>query len=89
MILTTFDQEEYEQTIRDESYQEGLSEGLTEGRLLTLLRMVQKKFRGGKSLADTAEALEEDISVLEPLYLAIKENPEASPEALLNTLKQQ
>ncbi len=89
MILTTFDQEEYEQTIRDESYQEGLNDGLTEGRLLTLLRMVQKKFRGGKSLADTAEALEEDISVLEPLYLAVKENPEASPEALLNTLKQQ
>lgn len=85
MILTTFDQEEYEQTIRDESYQEGL----TEGRLLTLLQMVQKKFRSGKSLSDTAEALGEDISVLGPLYLAVKENPEASPEALLNTLKQQ
>ena len=27
MILTSFDQEEYEKTIRDESYQEGKEEG--------------------------------------------------------------
>ncbi|WP_162613202.1 hypothetical protein [Lachnoclostridium sp. An169] len=27
MILTSFDQEEYEQTIRDESYQEGVDAG--------------------------------------------------------------
>ena len=29
MILTSFDQEEYEKTIRDESYQEGKKEGKT------------------------------------------------------------
>ena len=31
MILTSFDQEEYEQTIRDESYQEGVDAGIEEG----------------------------------------------------------
>lgn len=31
MILTSFDQEEYEKTIRDESYEEGLERGLEQG----------------------------------------------------------
>lgn len=82
MILTSFDQEEYEQTIRDESYNEGFSEG----RLLTLIQLIQKKIRNGKSLSDTASDLEEDISVIEPLYRAIEKAPDAAPEALLQDL---
>ena len=31
MILTSFDQEEYEKTIRDESYEEGLEQGIERG----------------------------------------------------------
>ncbi len=31
MILTNFDQEEYEKTIRDESYKEGVQQGVEQG----------------------------------------------------------
>ncbi len=50
MILTSFDQEEYEQTIRDESYQEGAE---------NLLRMqIRKKLEKGKAVEMIAEELE-------------------------------
>ena len=54
MILTSFDQEEYEQTIRDESYQEGVEDG--EERMLQ--SQIRKKLAKGKDAEVIAEELE-------------------------------
>ena len=62
MILTSFDQEEYEKTIRDESYEDGHSdgykEGLSEGEEQLLRRMVEKKLSKGKSVSEIAAELD-------------------------------
>ena len=62
MILTSFDQEEYEKTIRDESYEDGHSdgykEGLTEGEEQLLRCMVEKKLSKGKSVSEIAAELD-------------------------------
>ena len=62
MILTSFDQEEYEKTIRDESYEvrhsDGYKEGLTEGEEQLLRCMVEKKLSKGKSVSEIAAELD-------------------------------
>ena len=58
MILTSFDQEEYEQTIRDESYQEGVNVGIEEGEGKLLRMQIQKKLEKGKKVEMIAEELE-------------------------------
>ena len=58
MILTSFDQEEYEQTIRDESYQEGVDAGIEEGEGKLLRMQIQKKLEKGKTVEIIAEELE-------------------------------
>ncbi|OUP82959.1 hypothetical protein B5F07_12370 [Lachnoclostridium sp. An169] len=70
MILTSFDQEEYEKTIRDESYEDGHSDGykegcadgynsgFAEGEEQLLRRMVEKKLSKGKSVSEIAAELD-------------------------------
>lgn len=87
MILTTFDQEEYEQTIRDESYTDGHNEGLTDGRLLTLISLTRKKLHKGLSPEDIADLLEEDIAVIKAICSTLKEENISSDADALNALK--
>ena len=63
MILTSFNQEEYEQTIRDESYNEGKRDG--EEQLLTT--QVKKKVEKGYTLEEIADFLEVDIEQIREL----------------------
>ena len=66
MILTSFDQEEYEKTIRDESYEEGYNSGRTDGYNFglakgeekLLCRMIEKKLAKGKSVSEIAAELD-------------------------------
>ena len=52
MILTSFDQEEYEKTIRDESYQEGKKEGKEEGKEEGKTSLVAAMLKRGMSPED-------------------------------------
>ncbi len=47
MILTSFDQEEYEKTIRDESYEEGLEQGIERGLKQGLERGLEQGLEQG------------------------------------------
>ena len=79
MILTSFDQEEYEKTIRDESYEDGYNSGradgynsgFAEGEEQLLRRMVEKKLSKGKSVSEIAAELdmeeEEILHVVEAM----------------------
>lgn len=49
MILTSFDQEEYEKTIRDESYREGVEKGVEQGMQLGQTGLVVNMLKNGLS----------------------------------------
>lgn len=49
MILTSFDQEEYEKTIRDESYEEGLEQGIERGLKQGLERGLEQGLERGRN----------------------------------------
>lgn len=67
----------------EEKYYER-QDGREEGKYLTLIAMIQKKLQKGKSLERIADELEEDISVIEPLYDLILANPDADEEDILD-----
>ena len=56
-----------------DKYEKGWEEGRTEGETSKLILQVIRKFQKGKSMEEVAEDLEEDISVIEPIYNAVKE----------------
>lgn len=67
--------------------EEGLQEGRNEGERLMLISMVQKKMGKGKTLTAIAEELEEPETVIEPIYVLVKENPEYTREAVYKLLE--
>lgn len=66
--------------------EEGKQEGKREGELLKIIKMVQKKIKKGKSLEVTADELEEAAEVIEPIYILVKERPDADPEEIYKNL---
>lgn len=56
--------------------------GLTEGELRSLISLVQKKLQKGKSLAETAEELEDTEEHLQPLYEAARQHPDLTAAEL-------
>ena len=60
-----------------------------EGRLLTLISLLMKKYQKGKSVSEAADELEENISMIQPFYDLIAQNPEASDEDILIMYKEQ
>jgi len=71
MILTEYDEQE------EREYQRA------EGRAENMLSMIQKKCAKGKSLAQIADELEEDIGVIHPLYDLVVKYPDKTAEELL------
>lgn len=72
---------------KEEGKEEGREEGREEGSLLKLIAQVCKKIEKGKTLEDIAEALEEEVSVIEPIYHKVKESaPPYDPEQILEQL---
>ena len=59
---------------REEGREEGRAEGRTEGERLKLISQIQKKILRGKSLEETADALEEETDSIRELYDLITHN---------------
>ena len=80
MTLEMMMQDKYEK-----GWEEGRTEGRTESRILLIIKKVQK----GKGMEETAEDLEEDISVIKPIYNAVKESaPEYNVEEIYRKLNE-
>jgi predicted transposase/invertase (TIGR01784 family) len=73
---------------RAEGLAEGLAEGRTEGRTINLINLIQKKIRKGKSLDETADELEEEVTEISKLYELVKANLEKDPEDILELLNE-
>ena len=67
---------------REQGLAEGLTKGLAEGDLRRLFTLILKKFQKGKSLAETADELEDTQEHLAPLFEAVKQHPDFTPEQL-------
>ena len=66
-----------------------LGRGKNRGRTSKLILQVIRKFQKGKSVEETAEDLEEDISVIEPIYDAVKKSaPEYNVEEIYRKLNE-
>lgn len=61
MILTEYDEKKHFRTL----FREGKEEGKEEGREELLRELVKKKLDKGKTIAEIAEDLEEEVSVIE------------------------
>ncbi len=64
----------------------GLAEGKAEGELYSLLSLLRKKVQKGKSLAQTAEELEDTQENLRLFYETVRKNPEDTVEQLAERL---
>ncbi len=65
----------------------GYADGEAAGDLQRLISMVCKKMKKEKSLEEIAEDLEEEVSVIEPIYNAAKDfAPEYDPKAIFERL---
>ena len=70
-----------------DKYEKGWEKGRTEGERYKLILQVSRKFQKGKSVEETAEDLEEDISVIEPIYNAVRASaPEYNVEEVYRKL---
>lgn len=65
---------------------QGIVQGRAQGEFLKLISLTQKKVQKKKLLEEAAEALEETIDELRPIYDAVKEHPDKSPAELLEIL---
>ena len=69
--------------------QDKYEKGWEEGRTSKLILQVIRKFQKRKSVEETAEDLEEDISVIEPIYDVVKESaPEYDVEEIYQKLSE-
>ena len=64
----------------------GDAEGKAEGELYSLLSLIRKKVQKGKSLAQTAEELEDTEENLRLFYETVRKNPEDTVEQLAERL---
>ena len=71
------------------SKEEGRKEGRAEGAILNLIILVQKKAQRGDSKEKIADDLVEDIEKINPIYKAIKANPEATKEEIYDQIKEE
>ncbi len=77
-MLTTFDEKEYEEGLREE--------GREEGRDIHLIEQVQKKVNKGKTLEEIAEDLEEEPEGIRKIYDLVVSMAGATPEMILHKL---
>lgn len=95
MSLFYYDEEKHIQQERDESYQEGVQKGIQEGiktgiekgNFLKLIQLTVKKLQKNKSVAEIADALEEDETVIQNICDTAKEfAPDYDVEKIYNRL---
>lgn len=89
MGIYEFDQEVYDQVIREEAYEDGMVEGEKNGDLKRLVSLVCKKMKKNKTLEEIAEDLEEESTVIEPFYRAAEKfAPEYDTESVFEYIIQ-
>lgn len=57
--------------------------GIQSGELLKIITLTRKKYHKGKNIAEVAEALEEDVSVIRLIYDLIQKNPDKDDKVIL------
>ena len=75
MSIFEYDEEKHKKFLRQEGFEDGLTQGmergleqgLTQGQELKLISLICKKLKKDKSIEQIAEELEEEISVIEPI----------------------
>lgn len=68
-------------------HEKGRVEGKTEGEILKLISLAQKKILKNKTLSQIADELEEDVITIEPIYKLITENPDKTKEEIYKMLE--
>ncbi len=94
MGIYEIDDETCERVIREEGVEEGIvkgiekgkAEGRVEGQDIRLIELIRKKVAKGKSLAQTAEEIEETESSIRSFFEAVCAAPEKTAEEILHTL---
>ena len=85
-FLADWDKRSQLRSARDLGLAEGKAEGKAEGELYSLLSLIRKKVQKGKSLAQTAEELEDTEENLRLFYETVRKNPEDTVEQLAERL---
>ena len=67
---------------------EGRNEGRNEGELLSLIVLINKKYKKGKNLSTIADEVEEDEEKVSPIYKLIEEHPDYDKEKIFELLQQ-
>ena len=88
MTFEEYIKEEREEA-REEGREEGRAEGRSEGELLKTIFLIRKKLQRGKSLQETARELEEEVTVLKPIYDCILQNPDKDDKYILEQCQKQ
>lgn len=91
MSIYEYDEKLHEKTMmeigREEGFSGGHASGLAEGDTRRLLLQIIKKIKKSKSAAQIADELEEDITVIQPLYdIALQFAPEYNIDVILTAL---
>ena len=67
---------------RTEGMTEGISIGRSEGRRVKLISQIIKKIQRGKDILSIADAVEEPVEVIQPIYEAVVAAPGADAEQI-------
>ena len=63
-----------------------MEDGLKKGEMIKLISQVMKKAKKGLSPEETAEVLEEDLTVISRIYNAVKEHPDMDEDGIYRQL---
>ena len=74
---------------RREGRKEGIKEDIKEGGTMMLISLVEAGIGKGLDSAAIADRLMTEDNIIRPIFDLILANPEASPEEILQALKQQ
>ena len=73
---------------RNKGHDEGRAEGLSDGEILKLVKLVRKKLSLHQSEEKIADDLVEDISLVHTICELIKQMPDENDEGVLQEYKQ-
>ena len=68
--------------IRKEEYEDGKADGRSEGSRVKLISLIIKKIQRGKDILSIADAVEEPVEVIQPIYDAVLSAPGADADQI-------
>ena len=72
-----------EDEIENRGIEKGIEKGIKQGEWLKMIVLIRKKCQKGKDVQETAEELEEDVSIIRPIYDLITLHPEMGDQEIL------